>query len=69
MLGRRMRQVPGSVDPDAWHGYGTRHGRFADVALPKKWVPPWRGPNPVRKTAALVLVTVTTVVGAWAFRG
>jgi peptidoglycan/LPS O-acetylase OafA/YrhL len=40
---------------------------MTDSAQARKWVLPWRGPNPVRKTAVLVTVTITTIVGFWAF--
>jgi hypothetical protein len=37
-----------------------------EAAQAKKWVPPWRGPNPVRNTAAEVALTVALAVGGWA---
>jgi peptidoglycan/LPS O-acetylase OafA/YrhL len=36
-------------------------------AQAKKRVLPWRGPNPVRKTAAVVAMVLGMIVGSWAF--
>jgi hypothetical protein len=36
-------------------------------AQAKKWVPPWRGPNPVRRVALGVAIWVTMAVGSVVF--
>jgi hypothetical protein len=38
-----------------------------EVALAKKWVPPWRGPNPVWRIALGVAIWVTGAAGAVVF--
>jgi hypothetical protein len=35
-----------------------------EVAQPKYWVPPWRGPNPVRDSALVIVWIVGWLVGA-----
>ena len=37
------------------------------VAQTKKWVPPWRGPNPVRRVVLGVAIWVTGAVGVVVF--